>query len=143
MRFLRDVLKSESGAALLEAILVMPILLLILCLVFDFAQMYLDYGTADKSLRDAVRYLATVPKDYVCSWGKDNAIQMATAYDASMTGVSAYTVTLVSPDCSGAVSTPTEITLKGQMSYRGILVPFGSSGTMTLQVQDNEPFTGS
>jgi Flp pilus assembly protein TadG len=74
---LRRLARCTSGSATLEAALVMPVIISLLIGGVSFGQLFSAYGTAEKSMRDAARYLARVPAPYVCTWGLSNALNLA------------------------------------------------------------------
>ena len=50
--------KRQNGVALVEFALILPFLLLLSILAFDFGRAIWEYNTLTKSVRDAARYLA-------------------------------------------------------------------------------------
>ncbi len=50
----------QSGVALVELALVLPLLIVLAVMVTEFGRAFLYYNTLAKSLRDAVRYLAVL-----------------------------------------------------------------------------------
>jgi hypothetical protein len=77
MRKLLDLINCTRGTASLEAIIVLPLLISLMAGGVEFGRILSAYGTADKSMRDAARYLARVPKGSVDGWGLDNAKSLA------------------------------------------------------------------
>jgi len=51
---------SQKGAAAAEFVMVLPIIIIIFVIIFDFGRLMLDYQTASKSIRDATGYLSRV-----------------------------------------------------------------------------------
>jgi hypothetical protein len=66
---------------MLEATIVMPMVISLLAGGVDFGLIMSTQATAKKSVRDAARYLATVPANAVCDpvnpWGLKNAKSLA------------------------------------------------------------------
>jgi len=62
----KDGRRGERGAALAELALVVPLMLLLLLVVFDFGQGFLAYISVTNGARDAAR--ASVDPDRDCSW---------------------------------------------------------------------------
>jgi Flp pilus assembly protein TadG len=91
MRLLRNVLlplaHCTSGTASLEAAVILPIAISLMAGGIEFGRVYSVYSTADKSMRDAARYLARVcdPSSSgactsaaaVCDWGLTDAANLA------------------------------------------------------------------
>jgi TadE-like protein len=152
MRLIRHLLTHQSGAALVEATLVMPIAISLMAGGVEFGQIFLDYGTANKSMRDAARYLARVPSSGVCGWGLTNAQNIAVYGSLSSTGtplISGWqtsTVSLQSPNCGGgspAFSSCSCIHLNAAVPYSGsMLGALGLSNSLTLTVNHEEPYVG-
>src|SRR5215470_17006838 len=80
--------RCSSGTAALEAALVMPVAILLMAGGVEFGRVYSVASTADKSMRDAARYLARMPCDgglagvctsaaAICGWGLTNAKNLA------------------------------------------------------------------
>lgn len=58
--------EKERGAALVEAAIAIPILVLLMIGVMDFGLAYSDLATAQKSLRNTARYLSKLPQASLC-----------------------------------------------------------------------------
>jgi hypothetical protein len=72
-RPIADFFRCCSGAAVIEAALVLPIALLLMAGSMEFGRALLGYLTVEKTVRGATRYLARVPAAGVESWGLTNA----------------------------------------------------------------------
>lgn len=84
--------RDESGAALVEFAILLPMLLLLFAVIFDGGRMMWSYQTAISGVRDATRYLArTAPRD-MCQAGYSGpaistfAPAMMTIVDRSIQG---------------------------------------------------------
>src|SRR5262249_38954712 len=66
-----------SGAASFEAAVMMPLVISLMVGSTDFGLAFAVSSTADKSMRDAARYLARVPSGAICGWGLTNAKNLA------------------------------------------------------------------
>jgi hypothetical protein len=128
----------------------------------EFGRLFSAYGTANKSLRVAARYLARVPdKDaggnltstYICGWGLTNAKNLAmygklnpdVAVDPPLIPgwIDANTVTLQSPACGVALTEPVIIELRAAVPYTGHMFDaVGLLDTRTLYVKHQEPAIG-
>lgn len=58
---------STSGAAIIEAAVIIPLAIVLFGGIFDFARAYTTLSAAQKSMRGAVRYLTLLPSGLVCS----------------------------------------------------------------------------
>lgn len=74
LRTFRD---CTSGTALVEMTIVVPVLLLLMVGIIEVGRAIQDYETADKSMRSAARYLARLPEALICTYGYDNARELA------------------------------------------------------------------
>ena len=162
LRFLRELARCTSGSAVLEGALVVPVAILLMAGGVEFGRLFSAYGTANKSMRDAARYLARVPdKDaggnltssYICGWGLTNAKNLAmygklnpnVAVDPPLIPgwTDTNTVTLQSPACGVALVEPVIIDLRGAVPYTGFMFTVvGLSNAWTLSVQHQEPSIG-
>ncbi|MFO1131700.1 MAG: TadE family protein [Hyphomicrobiales bacterium] len=78
---------SDSGAAVLETAVVLPIILILMGGIYDFGRAYATMSAAQKSLRGAVRYLSLQPFGFVCSnTAKGNAKNLALYGNTAGTG---------------------------------------------------------
>ena len=65
--------RCTSGNALVEATIVIPMVISLMAGGVDFGLILSTQATAEKSVRAAARYLATVPPAAVCTCGLTNA----------------------------------------------------------------------
>lgn len=146
LQLILDVLKCTAGTAIIEATIVLPVAISLLVGGVEFGFVFSAYGTASKSMRDAARYLARVPADKICSWGLDDAKNIAvygklnpTAADKPiLPKFSLGDVSLIAPDCSGPVSSPSTIELKAVIPYSTLMF----AHSWTLNVRHEEPYIG-
>jgi Flp pilus assembly protein TadG len=162
LRFFRELARCTSGSAVLEGALVVPVAIILMAGGVEFGRLFSAYGTANKSMRDAARYLARVPdKDasgnltsaYICGWGLTNAKDLAMygkmnpniALDPPLIPgwTDSNTVTLQSPACGGAIAEPVIIDLRAAVPYSGFMFNVvGLSNSWTLSVGHQEPAIG-
>jgi hypothetical protein len=143
--------RDTSGTALIEATLAIPIAISLMAGGVDFGLAITTQGTGSKSIRDAARYLATVPASSVCGWGLTNAKSLAVygkfggvdGVDAplisgwAMDGGSNNNVQIGSAtDCTN----PTIIQLQAKFPYNSIMLSafLPSVTTLTLSAQHQE-----
>jgi Flp pilus assembly protein TadG len=154
--------RCTSGTAALEGALVMPVAIALMAGGVEFGRVYSAASTADKSMRDAARYLAHMPCDSgnstgcsasaaICGWGLTNAKNLA-VYGKLTVGAGDHplimgwatsNVTLQQPrDCS-TLPNPTIIQLKATVPFTAIMLSaVGLSNTITLNVQHEERWIG-
>jgi hypothetical protein len=139
------------GAASLEAAVMMPLVISLMVGSTDFGRAFAVSSTADKSMRDAARYLARLPSGAICGWGLTNAKNLAvygkltvSAGDRPLiSGWSTSNVTLTLPtDCS-ALPSPTVIRLEATVPFTGIMLgAIGFSNAITMHVQHEQRWIG-
>jgi hypothetical protein len=162
LRFLRELARCTSGSAVLEGALVVPVAIMLMAGGVEFGRLFSAYGTANKSMRDAARYLARIPdKDSggnlttanICGWGLSNAKDLAMygklnanpATDSPL--IPGWTdpnsITLQSPACGGAATEPIVIDLRASVTYSGFMFgAVGLSNMWTLNVKHQERSIG-
>jgi hypothetical protein len=103
--------RCSSGSALVEATIVLPVAIILMAGGIEFGIAYSASSTADKSMRDATRYLARVPQSAVCGWGLNKAKNLAVYGNTAGTGDplipnwSTSNITLAQPsDCTTSFS---------------------------------------
>ena len=143
--------RCTSGTAALEGALVMPVAIALMAGGVEFGRVYSTASTADKSMRDAARYLARVPAGAICGWGLTNAKTLAVygkltvgAGDKPLiNGWSASNVTLQQPSDCSALPDPTIIQLKATVPFTALMLSaVGLSNTITLNSQHEERWIG-
>jgi Flp pilus assembly protein TadG len=139
--------QCSSGAAIVEATLVMPILISLMAGGLEFGRAYWASSTADKSMRDAARYLARVPQADVCTWGLTKATNLAVYGNLGGTGnplISGWSttnVTLQQPsDCGTSF---TVIQLQATVPFTALTWSVvGLSNSITMHVRHQERWIG-
>lgn len=157
LNLLLRLVRCTSGTATLEGALVIPVAISLMAGGVEFGRVYSTASTADKSMRDAARYLARVcdpnftggciSATAVCGWGLTNAKNLAVYGNLSgtgnplITGWSLSNITLQQPtDCS---TLPTIIQLKATVPFTAtMLSAVGLSNTITMNVQHEERWIG-
>jgi Flp pilus assembly protein TadG len=157
LNLLLRLIRCTSGAAALEGALVMPVAISLMAGGVEFGRAYSASSTADKSMRDAARYLARVcdpgstggctGATAVCGWGLTKAKNLAVYGNIAGTGTplihgwSTSNVTLQQPsDCS---TLPTIIQLKATVPFTSIMLSaVGLSNSITMHVQHEERWIG-
>lgn len=154
-RQLRD---CTSGAALMEAAIVFPLVLTLMLGVIEFGRAFQVYHTADKSMRSATRYLARVPESATCdgAWGQENARNLA-VYGTIDPGANPtpiipdwepediiITFKHRDPECtSDALDDPLVIALDTSVPVPvQLLIALGLPGTTSIEVSHEERHIG-
>lgn len=75
-------LRDESGAALVEFAILLPMLLLLFAVIIEGGRLMWSYQSAAAGVRDAARYLARVAPSNICSQGGS-----VTAYTADLEAI--------------------------------------------------------
>jgi Flp pilus assembly protein TadG len=149
--------RCTSGTALLETIIVLPLLLVVMIGVVDYAWSLSMQATASKSMRGAARYLSLLPGAAACSaWAQTNAQNLAVYGNMAGTGAalvpawqtngtdSYATITADPTGC--ATNCPAYVEAKAQIPLSTIiaaLIPIPA--TLTLSTQHLErptPYIG-
>jgi|SRR5579883_335774 Flp pilus assembly protein TadG len=142
--------RDSSGSALVETTLIIPVAISLMAGATDFGIVFSTASSADKSMRDAARYLARLPQSSVCSsWALTKAQNLAVYGNLAgsgnplITGWKTSNVTLAQPtDCTTLTNTPI-IQLKATVPYTGIMLSaLGLSNSLTLNVQHEERWIG-
>jgi hypothetical protein len=150
-RTLRRFAGDASGTALIEMAIVLPLALSLMIGGVEFGRILSVYSTADKSVRNAVRYLSHVPETGVCSWGLTNARNLALygvlpgqSADPLVAGWTAPgTITLTAPAC-GSFTEDTIIALDAAVPFEVFMLSAlpGFSNSFTLNVRHEERHVG-
>jgi Flp pilus assembly protein TadG len=137
---LRTLIRDERGHALLEGTMIIPLAIFVMAGIISFASMYLDLGTAQKSLREATRYLARLPSSQVCSWGLGKAQGIA-VNGTTTVGWSAASITMDPPCPNPSTSV---VHLHAEFTYTPLM--FGAlqlPTSFTVTLDHEEPYVGS
>ena len=148
--------RCSSGSALVEMTIIVPVAISLMAGGVDFGMALSTQATGSKSVRDAARYLATVPASAVCGWGLTNAQNLAvygklnpvTGVDLplitgwSATGGPNNHVDLLQPtDCTTSF---TIIQLQAEFPYNSIMLSaiLPNVSTLTLSAEQEERHIG-
>jgi Flp pilus assembly protein TadG len=153
MKSVKILARCTEGTALIEAIIVLPLLCILMIGVVDFAWSLSMQATASKSMRDAARYLALLPGDAACSaWAKTNAQNLAVYGNVAGTGsplVSGWTSddthVPITMDCT--TNCPVDIQVGASIPLTSLIVTalIPIPATMTISAQHIErptPYVG-
>jgi len=149
--FLQRLARCTSGAASLEAVLVLPVAISLMAGGVEFGRVFSSYATAGKSMRDAARYLARVPEANICGWGLTKAQNLAVFGKLNpsvgdpplISGWGVGNVTLQSPSCGGPLVAPVIIELRAAVPYTGVMLSaVHLSNTFTFNVRHQERHIG-
>jgi Flp pilus assembly protein TadG len=151
VEFLFRFARCSSGSALVETAIILPIMISLMVGGVDFGMAFSAHATVGKSVRDAARYLGSLPPSAACStWAIANAKNLAVFGKLSPSPddsalISGWqtdggTGNNVSVDCS----TPSVVIVSAEAPYRtlmlGAVLP--RIGTMTLSAQHEEQSIG-
>jgi TadE-like protein len=146
LNLLLGVARCTSGTAAVEAAIVMPIAIALMTGATDFGRAYTTSSTADKSMRDATRYLAHLPFSAVCGWGLTNAQNLAVYGNTAgsgnplITGWSTSNVTLAQPtSCASTPASDQVVQLTASVPFTSIMFVGLAS---TLYAQHEERWIG-
>jgi Flp pilus assembly protein TadG len=143
--------RCSSGSALVETAIILPIMISLMVGGVDFGMAFSAHAAVGKSVRDAARYLGSLPPTAACStWAIANAKKLAVFGKlnpgpddtALISGwqTDGGTGNNVSVDCS----TPSVVIVSAEAPYRtlmlGAVLP--RIGTMTLSAQHEEQSIG-
>jgi Flp pilus assembly protein TadG len=145
-------IQEQSGAVFVETALVLSLLIFTMVGIVDFAFAYSRLTTAQKSLKNATRYLATLPRDALCGtpqWGLSNAQNLAVYGQLTASPgrelIPDWTTARVTLDASTcAAATLTVIRLNADFDYNAIMwqaIP-GLPGSITLTASHEERWIG-
>lgn len=132
---LRGFCRDESGVALVEFALVLPMMLLVFAVIIEGSRMMLSYESAINGVRDATRYLARVVDADACTTLPSVAGYSATLKTLVTQGTTANSV--FPPAVTIGTVTPSYSCVTG--SYRGGPVPVAQ---VTAVITVNFPFEG-
>ena len=147
-----DFAQCSSGTAIIEAVIVLPLAIGLMVGVTDFGRAYATKSAAEKSMRDAARYLATVPAAGVCNgsaagWAVTNAKNLAVYGNTSGTGtplVNNWTIaniSLVEPACPAA--TIGIIHFQASVPFTALMwSAIGLPQTLTMNAEHEERWIG-
>jgi len=103
MAFLKSTLRefshSQSGAALVEFAIILPMMLIIFAVIIEGSRLMISFQSAISGVRDATRYLARVVPADICTTG------------GSIAGYTTQIQTIVGQSTSGNSVFPSYVTL--------------------------------
>ena len=154
-RFFVQLKRCSSGSALVETTVVMPVLILLMVGAVDFGLTFTTHATAQKTVRDATRYLSRVPESEICGWGLNKAKHLAVTgtLDPTVTTpvIGGYTedmVTLTKPTAGECAALPANIVvrLEASIPYTAPMLAsvgfFGFTNAFTINVAHEEQSIG-
>lgn len=145
---LRAFLVDESGVALIEFAIVLPMMLLVFAVIIEGSRMMMSYQTAIDGVRDATRYLARIVQPSICTTGgsvSGYAPKLLTIVQQGVTGKSLFpsgiTITSVTPSytCSASVYRGGKAPVAQVTANLSLTFPF--SGLFTLAGGNLNGFT--
>lgn len=153
-KFLLRLARCTSGSALVEATIVVPVAISLMCGGVDFGLALNTQATGSKSVRNAARYLAGLPLDAVCGWGITNAQNLAVYGKlkpapgdlplipgwATNGGSDNYVQLGPATNCTN----PTVIQLQARFPYSSVMLSavLPNTATLTLSTEHQERQTG-
>jgi hypothetical protein len=129
----------------------MPLVISLMVGSTDFGRAFAVSSTADKSMRDAARYLARVPSGGICGWGLTNAKNLAvygkltvSAGDQPLIpGWSTADVTLMLPASCATLPSPTVVRLEATVPFTGLMLSaVGLTNAITMHVHHEQRWIG-
>jgi hypothetical protein len=153
---LSEIWRAKEGTALIEMTIVFPVILLLMIGTVDFGMAFSDDATLGKSVRDAGRYLASLPGTMFSSgcpaWAQQNATDLVvygkfpvvtTGTDADQSLISGWSSSPPDGSAGNNVTiscTSTAISVSANAPYNTLMlsVLFGGAATLTLSAQHNE-----
>lgn len=157
---LRSFCRDESGAALVEFAMVLPMMLLVFAMIVESARVMIGFQSAIGAVRDATRYLARVVPSDICATGtpistySSQASAIANQNLGTFFLPSAITVTSVTvaePACTTGfrVSPVPVVTVTAVVAialpFAGLFTLSGATktGTITATISDSARVFGS
>jgi Flp pilus assembly protein TadG len=150
--------RETEGTAIIETAIALPLAIMLMVGGIEFGRIFLAYATADKTMRDATRYLARVPEDAICATNGATAWGLANAKNLAMYGrinppansqpllpnwTDASTVTLTADPACGSFSKSTMLQLHAEIPFAVfMLTAIGLPNNYTLTVQHQERYIG-
>ena len=155
LKLLLRLARCTSGTATLEGVLVLPVAISLMAGGVEFGRVYSVASTADKSMRDAARYLARMPCDgglagvcttaaAICGWGLTNAKKLAVYGNIAGTGDpliqdwSTTNITLQQPSDCTALPNPAIIQLTAAVPFTSIMLPAATGALRALGIPTNQ-----
>jgi TadE-like protein len=141
--FLQQLVRCISGAAALEAAMVLPVAIILMVGGVEFGQLFSVYGTAAKSVRDATRYLARVPQANICDkWVLNNAKNLAVYGTLDSTDAKPL-IPGWAPEDVCTNSNPCASTTGGMITLESPRCPPANGSFITIELSAAVPYTGT
>lgn len=155
---LRRMLRNDSGAALVEFAILLPLILLVFAVVIEGGRLMWAYQSVNAGVRDASRYLARIAPESVCSGGSLAAYQptlesiVRNRIDGASFLPSGITVNAVTPSLTCVAGTfrvsPAPVaqvtaSLTVTFPFAGVVAFAGGAlGTVTTSISDQSRVYG-
>lgn len=142
---------NESGSALVEAGIVLPVAIIVLAGGLEFGRALSYHHAADKAVRNAARYIARIPEENVGN--KDNAENLV-RYGIWDSSVPNGAPSLLSPgkltnlrliiiDNEATPPEPSRIRLEADVSYSlPLLTVLNRDASISVTVTHEQPYIG-
>lgn len=122
-QMLLELLRCTSGSVLLEMTIVTPIAIALMAGGVDFGMALSTQKTADKSVRDAARYLGSLPSSIGCpSWAITNAKNIVVYGQISSSGTKLIPNWQTSDVTITCDSTTNDIVVSAVVPYSSIIL---------------------
>jgi hypothetical protein len=145
----RSLLRADEGTSFVEAAVVLPILLVIVMGAFDFGRAFSTLSDAQRDLRTATRFLATLPASAVCGWGLVQARNLAVYGNTAgsrtqhLAGWETNDIILQSPTSCDGVTSLGVIRLNATVSYDAMIWKnVGLPGSINFNISHEERWQG-
>jgi len=149
MKWLKPFGRSGSGATFVEAAVVLPLVIIVAAGAFDLARAFATISTAQRGLRDATRFLSTLPQQAVCGWGLAQARNLAIYGNTTGTGTAAIAgwrpenIILAEPEECEPDETIHTIRLTTRVSYSALIwQAVGLPSSMSFNLEHEERWLG-
>ena len=146
---LRRAMRCEAGTASLEAVIMLPVLISLMVGGIEFGRILSADATVNKTMRNATRYLASVPLEAVCGWGFTNAQNLAVYGQISggstpvLPDFTPAMVTRFAPSSCVGLTEPVVIELRASVPYTVFMLSaLGFSNTRTITAAHQERHIG-
>jgi len=108
--------KNHSGQSMVELALLLPILLVLIISAVEIGRVFFTKIVITNAAREGAYYLATHQDDYNISTGAAPNTTLAAQAEASSSGISGITVTVVPKNCCTIGVYSVEITVETQLT---------------------------
>lgn len=143
-------IRCTRGDVFVEFAIALPVLIALMVGVIDFGWANSNLATAQKSLRNATRYLAVLPAEAICGstpWGLGKAKKLAVYGSLDhplISGWSESDVSLNPMTCEDWPTAPPRIVwLEADVEHKGLLWKLiGITGPLTMHASHQERWIG-